>query len=56
MTGLLHGWAVQYLDGLGAVILDTLESGDLPDAVLASPEDFEDSAVRLSDMLEAYAP
>lgn len=56
MTGLRHVWAVQYLNGLGAVILDTLEIGDLPDAVLASPEDFEDSAVRLSDMLEAYAP
>ncbi len=54
MTGLRNVWAVQYLNGLGAVILDTLEIGDLPDAILASPEDFEDSALRLSDMLEAY--
>jgi len=56
MSGLRHVWAVQYLNGLGAVILDTLEVGDIPDAVLASPEDFEDSAGRLCDILEAYAP
>lgn len=56
MTGIRHVWAVQYLNGLGDVILDTLEIGDLPDAVLASSEDFEDSAERLSDMMEAYAP
>lgn len=56
MTGVRHVWAVQYLNGLGNVILDTLEIGDLPDAVVASAEDFEDSAGRLSDMLEAYAP
>lgn len=55
-TGLRHVWAVQYLNGLGAVILDTLEIGDLPDAVVASPEDFADSAERLTDMLEAYVP
>lgn len=56
MTGIRHVWAVQYLNGLGDVILDTLEIGDLPDAVVASPEDFEDSAERLTDMMEAYAP
>jgi|GEM_PF-745840 len=54
MTGVRNVWAVQYLNGLGAVILDTLEIGDVPDAVLASPEDFEDSAERLNDILEAY--
>lgn len=56
MTAVRHVWAVQYLNGLGDVILDTLEIGDVPDAVLASREDFEDSAARLGDMLEAYAP
>lgn len=55
MTGVRHVWAVQYLNGLGTVILDTLEVGDIPDAVMASPEDFEDSASRLTDILEAYA-
>jgi len=56
MTGLRHVWAVQYLNGMGTVILDTLEIGDVPEAVLASREDFEDSAGRLTDMLEAYTP
>jgi len=56
MSGLRHVWAVQYLNGLGNVILDTLEIGDIPDAVLASPQDFEDSAQRLGDILEAYDP
>lgn len=56
MTGVRHVWAVQYLNGLGAVILDTLEVGDIPEAALASREDFEDSAGRLTEMLEAYAP
>ena len=54
MTGLRHVWAVQYLNGLGAVILDTLEVGDVPSAALASVEDFEDSAERLKQMREAY--
>ncbi|MEM6666862.1 MAG: hydrogenase expression/formation protein [Pseudomonadota bacterium] len=56
MTGIRHVWAVQYLNGLGDVILDTLEIGHIPDAVLASREDFEDSAVRLGDISDAYAP
>ena len=56
MTGVRNVWAVQYLNGLGAVILDTTEIGDLPAAVLASREDFEDSAARLADIQEAYLP
>lgn len=56
MTGFAHVWAVQYLNGMGTVILDTLEIGDIPDAVLASREDFEDSAARLAEMAEAYGP
>ena len=53
-TGLRHVWAVQYLNSMGAVILDTLEIGDVPTAVRAAREDFEDSARRLTDILEAY--
>jgi len=56
LTGLRHVWAVQYLNGLGAVILDTIEIGDVPASVLAAREDFEDSAGRLADIMEAYAP
>ncbi len=56
MTALRNVWAVQYLNGLGAVILDTIEIGDVPDAVLAAREDFEDSRARLQEIREAYLP
>ncbi len=55
MTALRNVWAVQYLNGLGAVILDTIEVGDVPASVLASVQDFEDSAARLAEIREAYA-
>jgi hydrogenase-1 operon protein HyaF len=54
-SGLRHVWAVQYLNSMGKVILDTLEIGDVPVAARAAREDFADSAVRLAEMLEAYA-
>ena len=54
-TGLRHVWAVQYVNGMGHVILDTLEVGGVPVSVLAAREDFEDSAGRLAEILEAFA-
>lgn len=54
-TGLRHVWAVQYINGMGNVILDTLEVGGVPVAVLAAREDFEDSSERLAEILEAFA-
>ncbi|HSQ70416.1 MAG TPA: hydrogenase expression/formation C-terminal domain-containing protein [Steroidobacteraceae bacterium] len=54
-TGLRHVWAVQYINGMGSVILDTLEVGGVPVAVLAAREDFEDSAGRLAEILEAFS-
>ena len=54
-TGLRHVWAVQYVNNMGSVILDTLEVGGVPVAVLAAREDFEDSAARLGEILEAFA-
>ena len=53
-TGLRHVWAVQYVNGMGNVILDTLEVGGVPVSVLAAKEDFEDSAARLAEILEAF--
>ena len=53
-TGLRHVWAVQYINSMGNVILDTLEVGGVPVAVLAAREDFEDSAERLGEILEAF--
>jgi hydrogenase-1 operon protein HyaF len=54
-TGLQHVWAVQYINGMGNVILDTLEVGGVPIAVLAAREDFEDSAERLGEILQAFS-
>jgi hydrogenase-1 operon protein HyaF len=53
-TGLRHVWAVQYVNNMGSVILDTLEVGGVPVSVLAAREDFEDSAARLAEVLEAF--
>jgi hydrogenase-1 operon protein HyaF len=53
-TGLRHVWAVQYINSMGNVILDTLEIGGVPVSVLAAREDFEDSAERLGEILEAF--
>ena len=53
-TGLKHVWAVQYLNSMGNVILDTLEIGGVPVAALAAREDFEDSAERLGEIIKAY--
>lgn len=53
-TGLKHVWAVQYVNGMGNVILDTLEVGGVPVSVLAAKEDFEDSAERLAEILTAF--
>ncbi len=53
-TRIRHVWAVQYLNALGHIILDTMEVGDVPDAVRAAKEDFEDSAERLQEILETY--
>jgi hydrogenase-1 operon protein HyaF len=54
-AGLRHVWAVQYLNSMGSVILDTLEIGGVPTAALAAREDFEDSALRLTEILAAYS-
>jgi hydrogenase-1 operon protein HyaF len=54
-TGLRYVWAVQYLNSTGKVILDTLEIGGIPGAAVAAPEDFEDSAIRLAEILDAYS-
>jgi hydrogenase-1 operon protein HyaF len=53
-TGLRHVWAVQYINSMGAVILDTLEIGGVPVAVMAAREDFEDSAERLDEIMQAF--
>lgn len=54
-TGLRHVWAVQYINSMGNVILDTLEVGGVPVSVLAARDDFKDSAERLGEILQAFA-
>ncbi len=49
-----HIWAVQYLNALSHTILDTVEIGAPPTAVAAAVQDFEDSGLRLTDILQAY--
>ena len=53
-TTVRHVWAVQFVNAMGHTILDTIEVGDVPGAACAGREDFEDSAERLADILEAY--
>jgi len=54
-AGLRHVWAVQYLNSMDKVILDTLEIGGVPVAALAAREDLAESADRLPEMMQAYA-
>ena len=53
-TGARHVWSVQYLNAMDTPILDTIEVGDVPTAVRAADEDFQDSAERIGDIIEAY--
>lgn len=53
-TGARHVWSVQYSNASDEVVLDTLEIGDVPTAVLAATEDFRDSAGRLREIAAAY--
>jgi hydrogenase-1 operon protein HyaF len=54
LTGQRHIWSVQYLNAMDTVILDTLEVGDVPVAISAAVEDFQDSAERLGEILDTY--
>ncbi|GAB4359220.1 MAG: hydrogenase expression/formation protein [Gammaproteobacteria bacterium] len=53
-TGCARIWSVQYFNAMDALILDTVEVCDLPAAVAAAQEDIEDSAKRLTEILDAY--
>lgn len=44
-------WSVQYFSAMDALILDTLEVGAVPGALLAAPVNLEDSGARLSELL-----
>jgi len=49
-------WSVQYFSAMDSLILDTLEIGAVPGALLAAPMDLEDSGARLSELLRDAGP
>jgi hydrogenase-1 operon protein HyaF len=51
LTGHRNVWSVQFFNNGGKIVLDTLEVGDVPVALTAAAEDFEDSALRLAELL-----
>ena len=53
-TACRYVWSVQYFNTMDAVVLDCLHIGEVPEVVRAATEDFEDSAVRLREIIEAY--
>ncbi|MGP1358740.1 hydrogenase expression/formation protein [Roseicyclus sp.] len=52
-TALARVWRVQFFNSMDTLILDTLEVSDMPEVVLAAPEDLSDSGARLLKVLEA---
>lgn len=53
-TGTTHCWWVRYFNSQDTLILNTLEISPLPAVAQAAPEDLEDSAERLSEILATY--
>ncbi|MDA9503766.1 hydrogenase accessory protein HypB [Bradyrhizobium sp. CCBAU 11386] len=53
-TGIRNVWSVQFFNAMDTIILDTLEVSGVPTVALAADEDFEDSAERLQEIIEAY--
>ncbi|MGY3621678.1 hydrogenase expression/formation C-terminal domain-containing protein [Bradyrhizobium sp. USDA 10063] len=53
-TSIRNVWSVQFFNAMDSIILDTLEVGGVPMVALAADEDFEDSAERLQEIIEAY--
>jgi hydrogenase-1 operon protein HyaF len=53
-TGIRNVWSVQFFNAMDTIILDTLEVGGVPTVALDADEDFEDSAERLQEIIEAY--
>ena len=45
-------WWVQYVNGYGNPMVDSIEITDVPEVAVASPEDIADSAERLREAFE----
>ncbi|PWE81635.1 hydrogenase accessory protein HypB [Bradyrhizobium sp. SUTN9-2] len=53
-TRIRNVWSVQFFNSTDDIILDTLEVGGVPIVTLAADEDFQDSAERMQEIIEAY--
>lgn len=53
-TAKANTWWIKYFNSQDLLILNTIEVVDLPAVAKAAPEDIEDSAHRLDEMLELY--
>jgi hydrogenase-1 operon protein HyaF len=53
-TAVKNAWRVQYFNAREACILDTIEVAGIPAVACAAPQDLEDSAERLAEILEVY--
>jgi hydrogenase-1 operon protein HyaF len=50
-TGARDVWRVQYFNNMNTLILNTIEIVDMPEVVLAAPEDLADTRTRLSELV-----
>lgn len=50
-----HVWRVRFFNSMDVLILDTIEIVDVPAVAQAAPEDLQDSADRLREVLESVA-
>lgn len=53
-TGTRNTWWVRYYNSQDTLILNSIEITSLPDVVCAAPEDLNDSADRLREIMEVY--
>ncbi|WP_249779427.1 hydrogenase expression/formation protein [Bradyrhizobium sediminis] len=53
-TATRNAWYVRYFNSREAVILNTIEITEIPSVACAAPEDLEDSAQRLGEILDVY--
>lgn len=51
-TALKNAWWVRYYNSQDVMILNTIEIGGVPEVARAAPQDMEDSALRLSEILQ----
>ncbi len=54
-TGCRHVWWVRYFNSDDKLLLNTLEITEMPQALLATPDDLADSAERLARQIQVYA-